>query len=366
MAKYFNVTGTCFPHRHYMADISKKFAKSMQLVEHGDYFAINRPSQFGKTTMLYRLADALQESGEYLVFNISFEGIDSETAANPASFCRAFVELLAEEMRNRGEKEFEAYLREKSSLPQMESIKAVSGLISDLAEKTERKLILLIDEVDKSSNNSLFIDFLAMLRNKYLRRHTISDRSFHSVILAGLYDVKTLKSKIRPDDDAKYNSPWNIAADFNVVMELQADEIVPMLEDYCQEKQVQMDTKAVAEALFYYSSGYPFLVSAMCKWLDEEWLPNQTERVWTVADVETAADRLIRAERSTTNFDSFVELKMWRGEKAHKKGLAQLSDYLVRQNQDTGFLVIFEQNEEKTWKKGWIRSNGKRVFAVWV
>ena len=61
-----------------------------------------------------------------------------------------------------------------------------------------------------------------------------------------------------------------------------------------------------------------------------------------------------------------IELKMWRGNVVHKKGLVQLRDYLDRQNQNQGYLVVFEQNVEKTWKKGWIRTNGKKVFAVWV
>ncbi|NJN34516.1 MAG: AAA family ATPase, partial [Saprospiraceae bacterium] len=61
-----------------------------------------------------------------------------------------------------------------------------------------------------------------------------------------------------------------------------------------------------------------------------------------------------------------VELKMWRDDVAHKKGLVQLGDYLDRQHQEQGYLVIFEQNVQKTWKKGWIRANGKKVFAVWV
>jgi hypothetical protein len=62
----------------------------------------------------------------------------------------------------------------------------------------------------------------------------------------------------------------------------------------------------------------------------------------------------------------FRLIKMWRGDKAHKKGLAQLSDYLERQKQQQGFLVIFEQNVEKSWKKGWIRRNGKKIFIVRV
>jgi hypothetical protein len=46
--------------------------------------------------------------------------------------------------------------------------------------------------------------------------------------------------------------------------------------------------------------------------------------------------------------------------------LVQLGDYLDRQNQSEGYLVVFDKSVEKTWKKGWIRANGKRVFAVWV
>ena len=57
---------------------------------------------------------------------------------------------------------------------------------------------------------------------------------------------------------------------------------------------------------------------------------------------------------------------MWRGKVAHAKGLKQLGDYMDRQQLPEGFLVVFEQKNEKTWKKGWLRVNGKRIFAVWV
>ena len=76
MAKKFNITGLCFPKQHYMADVSKKIDRTLQMVEQGDYFIINRPRQFGKTTTLYLIADALNEKAGYLVFNISFEGLD--------------------------------------------------------------------------------------------------------------------------------------------------------------------------------------------------------------------------------------------------------------------------------------------------
>ena len=68
--------------------------------------------------------------------------------------------------------------------------------------------MLMIDEVDSASNNQVFIDFLAQLRVYYLNRE--SRPIFHSVILAGVYDIKNLKLKIRPDEEHQYNSPWNI------------------------------------------------------------------------------------------------------------------------------------------------------------
>ena len=61
-----------------------------------------------------------------------------------------------------------------------------------------------------------------------------------------------------------------------------------------------------------------------------------------------------------------AELKIWRGNEAHKRGLKQLGDYLERQILDTGYLVIFENTVTKSWKKGWIKADGKKVFAVWV
>lgn len=53
--KYFNVTGLCIPEKHYMVDISSKIKKILEMVDRGDYFTINRPRQFGKTTTFNEL-----------------------------------------------------------------------------------------------------------------------------------------------------------------------------------------------------------------------------------------------------------------------------------------------------------------------
>ena len=43
-------------------------------------------------------------------------------------------------------------------------------------------------------------------------------KAFKSVVLAGVTDIKYLKSRIKPDNDRKVISPWNIAADFDIDM----------------------------------------------------------------------------------------------------------------------------------------------------
>lgn len=70
MAKRFNITGTCIPGRHYMADMSGKVDQIMEFVANGDYFTINRPRQYGKTTIMFLLGQKLEKDKNYLVLGI--------------------------------------------------------------------------------------------------------------------------------------------------------------------------------------------------------------------------------------------------------------------------------------------------------
>ena len=157
----------------------------------------------------------------------------------------------------------------------------MSKKISKLNEKYE--IILMIDEMDKCSDNQVFLNFLGMLREKYLSRNSGKDFAFKSVILAGVYDVKNLKLKLRPDEERKYNSPWNIAVDFNVDMSFHPDEIATMLTDYEEDAHTGMDIRVISEELYHYTNGYPYLVSWLCKWIDEE-----GNRNWSASGILTA------------------------------------------------------------------------------
>jgi hypothetical protein len=61
-----------------------------------------------------------------------------------------------------------------------------------------------------------------------------------------------------------------------------------------------------------------------------------------------------------------IELKLWRGQKAHEAGLDQLADYLDRLGLNEGYLLIFDPRVIKEWKQQDIAHRDKRIFAVWV
>ncbi len=307
MKRKFNDTGLCVPHRHYMADTSAKIEQIIQLVEAGEYFTINRPRQSGKTTILHLLSNRLNLREDYLALNLSFEVIDTDTYQHQERFVYAFLDILAMEFESLDLPEPARFIEQQ--INQITNMSALSRFITKLVcEMPDRKSVVLsIDEVDKSSNNQLFLDFLGMLRQKYLRRDAGREDTFHSVILAGVHDIKTLKAKIRPDDERKYNSPWNIAVDFEVDLSFTPREIEPMVRDYSQEKDIQPDIPAIAEHLYYYTSGYPYLVSKLCKFIDEKIVPAREDKSWSVADVEAAFRMITDEGYTTTLFDSLAK-----------------------------------------------------------
>lgn len=86
MGRRFNVTGTCIPEKHYMADTKEKLDKIVRLIEQDSYFTINRARQYGKTTTLMLLWKRLKE--RYIVISTSFEGMGNEAFRTGPSDCR--------------------------------------------------------------------------------------------------------------------------------------------------------------------------------------------------------------------------------------------------------------------------------------
>ena len=269
--KKFNTTAVCIPSKHYMVDLSERVKDIRKFVDDGKYFTINRARQYGKTTTIALLANDLKQ--DYAVLSLDFQKISDASFKSEEKFVQAF----SRQVLGRGRKlpipdpvkeELQEFISRKEDKALFDELFAA---LSEWCKTSEKPVVMMIDEVDTATNNQVFLDFLAQLRADYLEREDDPDeKTFQSVILAGVTDVKHLRLKIRPEDEHKVNSPWNIASDFDIDMSLSEDGIKGMLEEYEADHHTGMDTAAIAHSIREYTNGYPFLVSRICQLIDEE------------------------------------------------------------------------------------------------
>lgn len=317
MKRYFNTTGACNPKYHYMVNIRPQLEEIKRLIDRGAYFTINRARQYGKTTTLSALKDYLKP--DYMVISVDFQMLSHANFKSEENFVKAFS------------REILAALREEEMVPdstknQLESFASTTDDVdlgtlffglSNWCRQSETPVVLMIDEVDSATNNQVFLDFLAQLRGYYIHRE---DRAtFQSVILAGVYDVKNIKYRAGGQEEpGRKNSPWNIATDFMVNMNFTADGIAGMLKEYAIDHAMEMDADTMAGMIYDYTSGYPFLVSWICKAIDEDLSGTEDylerRRAWSKEGVLEAVKRLLSEKNTlfeslTNKLDDYPKLR---------------------------------------------------------
>lgn len=319
MKKTFNVNGICFEQEHYMVNLESRLIQIKELVDGGKYFVINRGRQYGKTTILWALREYLQQ--EYVVLFMDFQQMSTASFQDEYTFTNAFLRSLLRMIRN---KRMKIAGLDEGSIRAMEQASERNGMdlqemfehLSVLCDMAQKPVVLVIDEVDHASNNQVFLDFLSQLRALYLARKI--QPAFQSVILAGVYDIKNLKQKIRPDGEHRYNSPWNIAADFDVDMNFSIQDIAGMIREYEKDFHTGMNVLDIAGLIFEYTDGYPYMVSRICQIMDKQLtgssrFPDRS-CVWTREGVVEAVRSFISMPSTlfddmTKKISDFPELK---------------------------------------------------------
>lgn len=292
--KKFNTAGLCIPQYHYMADVSSKVKRIIEeYIGQEEYFTINRARQYGKTTILYLLQEKLKEY--CVVVSLSFEGRE-EYFVSLQNFAQGLNISFYKSLKKSNQKLSEIF---QEPIRHPLAMEEISERMTDLCEQARKPVILMIDEVDKAADNEVFLTFLGILRERYLKRKVGGDAAFHSVILAGVHDIKNLKRKIHSDMDAGFNSPWNISAFFEIDMSLSVSEIESMLREYENDVHTGMDIEKMACQLHDYTDGYPFLVSCLCRIMDEKGL------AWDKRGFQTAVKELLKT--NNTLFDDVIK-----------------------------------------------------------
>lgn len=110
----------------------------------------------------------------------------------------------------------------------------------------------------------------------------------------------------------------NIAANFDVDMSFSASQIAGMLKEYEADYHTGMNVQEMAGEIYQYTSGYPVLVSSICKYIDEKLVDGdrfeEPGSAWTKAGIEEAVksiltDRMPLFESMIRHLDAYPEMK---------------------------------------------------------
>ena len=322
--KEFNTTGVCIPSKHYMVDLTERVKEIKKMVDAGKYFTINRARQYGKTTTIHALECFL--SAQYDVISVDFQDMTDADFFDESEFTKGLSQMLCDTRDSMDipvpDKYYEL-LQELADREEKTKLKDVFRIFDSWCKENQKQVVLMIDEVDTATNNQVFLDFLGKLRSNYLKREkNLNYKTFQSVILAGVTDVKHLKRKIRQDQDSKENSPWitregneesdclqslddcprdsqnffaSIAVDFDIDMSLSENGIKGMLDEYEEDHHTGMDTEKTAKSIWEYTRGYPFLVSRICELIDRDVIKTMSpSAAWSSQGIEEAVKQLLR------------------------------------------------------------------------
>ena len=361
--KQFNTTAVCIPSKHYMVDLTDRLVAIREMIDEGKYFTINRARQYGKTTTLAALKKSIEH--EYVVLMLDFQGIGNSGFSSEETFVQEFSRLILKRIKidslivnDRIKTALEEWRDTKTPVTRLGEL---FDVLMDWCEDSDRGIVLMIDEVDSATNNQVFLDFLAQLRDKYISRDVDDITTFQSVILAGVTDVKHLKSRIRGESESKQNSPWNIAADFTVDMSLSEEGIRGMLDEYESDHHTGMDSAVMAKMIREYTNGYPFLVSRICQLIDTQVCKSMTpHNAWSRNGVDEAvkgilAEKSMLFESLSVKLNNYPELKsslrnvLMEGEKLtwnmYQNDIAQMYMYGFIRNENNAVRIdnrIFE------------------------
>ncbi len=380
--KSFNTAGVCIPEAHYMADTSATITQIIsQYVSPGKYFTIDRPRQCGKTTTLYLLEERLKSRN--IVLSISFESAD-ELFTSLYHLATGFIRKTARALRLQGLSK-QICTNWQRPVSKDFPLDDLGQRITELCTDCRQNIILMIDEADKSSDNQIFLSFLGLLREKYLDQMKGRDKTFHSVILAGVYDVKNLKLKLHPDIEPKYysyeseNHRIHIGKIFGFLKDEQgivsiSNRIFEMklynLLISENETDSRIFTAADMEKNQFIKDGtlhMELVIQKFCEYFEEIYadaddrsIEDNGRRIFLIFlkpiingsgnyYIESRTRNLKRTDiiidyKGTQNI---IELKIWHGEEYNRRGEEQLLEYMDYYHLKKGYMLSFNFNKNK-------------------
>ena len=336
MARYFNTTGPCMPHMHYMLPPADRLigASLDRYIRDQLYWVLHAPRQTGKTTFLQSWMREINSGTEAIACYVSVErcqGVPEVERAMPA-ICQAIRDYA------------KAFNVPIPSIPDVAEESLLASTVIDWAALCAPKpLIVLFDEVDVLEGPAM-ISFLRQLRGGFASRGV--GKFPVSIALVGMRDLRDYLVHSKDGTPVNPGSPFNIKEDSITIGNFARTDIAALTAQHTGETGQVFGADAL-ERIWHYSSGQPWLVNALAKKCVLETAPTGKVAVITAAHVDAAKELLIKSR--ATHIDSLGQrLREARVRRVVQPILTGASDPLMADDdaflfcQDLGLVTIGE------------------------
>ena len=302
MQKTFNIAGPCISGEHYMLPPLDRLPGVMSIVDERGCFVLHAARQTGKTTIMQTLVDAINTRGEQIALYFTVES--AQPFVNPAEGIPKIVSRMRSDLLLHPL--FSDLVKDPASpclsvLP-VSSDMGIKQLLSLLAQKAGKPLVVFFDEVDSLSDGTL-IAFLRELRDGYVTRATIPFPS--SIALVGMRDIRDYKARLRPDAQSLGSaSPFNIISEDLTLRNFTEKDVADL---YAQHTAAtgQIFAEGAVEEAYRLTCGQPWLVNALARECVLKIHERRYAEPITAADIDVAKETIIRARG--THVDSLME-----------------------------------------------------------
>jgi len=291
--RFFNITGSCDPARHYMIPAERRLPECEALIAKQAYFVVHAPRQTGKTTAMKALASRLTAEGRYAALRFSCQAAQVYSEDVSAAERTVWSEIEASAR---------AALPEELRPPALADTVTVNLIRTQLARWAEvcpRPLVLIFDEIDAMAGSSLK-SVLGQLRTGFDGRPAAFP---WSVILCGMRDVRDYKAASGGDPTRLgTSSPFNIKEESLRIVNFTEADIRELYGQHTAETGQAFTERALTRA-WELTQGQPWLCNALAREVVEKLRVPLSEEI-TVDHMDEAKERLILAR--ATHLDSLL------------------------------------------------------------
>ena len=256
--RIFNTTGPVRVNEHYCLPPLERFNLNdvLFLIEQQKYFVLHAPRQVGKTSYLLALMAYLNAQGTYhcLYFNV-------EAAQAMRENVEAAMRVIVGEMASRARDHLSDPFPQQIMSDTLETYGAgaLNEVITRWAGKSEKPLILLIDEIDALIGDTL-IAVLQQLRSGYDKRPSEFPQS---IILCGVRDVRDYRIHSSKDKAViTGGSAFNIKVESLRLDNFKQGEVEELYRQHTAETG-QAFTDEALSLIWDLTAGQPWLANAL-------------------------------------------------------------------------------------------------------